>query len=69
MNMGTSNMFGGLLFGAVGLAAFMIGKKQADWKKMTVGILLMAFTYFIQNTAAVYLIGGLLTVTLFFCRD
>ena len=61
-----ADLFGEFLFGVIGFAAFMYGKKQAAWKPLTIGILLMAFPYFSPNTTALYIIGGLLSLALFF---
>ena len=61
--------FGGIIFGAVGLAAFIYGKKQASFKPMLIGILLMVFPYFISNTVIVFVIGSLLIAALFVFRD
>ncbi len=64
-----ASLFGGIIFGAVGLAAFIYGKKQASFKPMLIGILLMVFPYFISNTVIVFVIGSLLIAALFVFRD
>ena len=61
-----ANILGSLLFGSIGFGAFIYGKKQAEWKPMVVGIALMAFPYFISQTIALYIVGTLLSITLFF---
>ena len=35
-------LFGSLLFGAIGLGAFMYGKKMVLYKPMVIGMILMA---------------------------
>ena len=66
--MSMANLMGGIIFGAIGLAAFVYGKKQANFKPMAIGIALIAFPYFISNTMAIYAIGAALSVALFiFC--
>ena len=67
--MSAANLFGGLLFGAVGFSAFIYGKKQSSAKPMLIGIALMAYPYFISNTLALYLVGAGLSASLFFFRD
>ncbi len=61
-----ANLFGGLVFGSIGMCAFMYGKKQVEWKPMAIGILLMVFPYFTSSNLALYGIGSFLTVALFF---
>lgn len=67
--MNTANLFGGIIFGSIGFAAFIYGKKQASFRPMVLGISLMAYPYFIPNTTAMYVIGILLTAALFVFRD
>ena len=64
-----TNLFGALVFGSIGLVAFMIGKKRARFKMMITGIILMGYPYFIWNTIALYALGGLLTASLFVFKD
>ena len=63
------DLFGGFLFGTIGFAVFLIGKKQASWRKMAIGILLMVFPYFVQGAVATYVTGSLLVLALFIFRD
>jgi len=62
-------LFGSLLFGAVGLGAFIYGKKMASYKPMVIGIVLMAYTYFVPQTWLVYTIGCTLCLVLYVFRD
>ena len=64
-----NNLIAGLIFGSVGFIAFAYGKKQASTKYMILGGILLAYPYFISNTVAVYVIGAVLTLALFFPRD
>ncbi len=64
-----SNLFALILFGSVGFAAFIYGKKAASWKAMAIGIGLMVYSYFIDTTWLLYLIGVALTAALFVFRD
>ena len=63
--MNTANIFASILFGSIGLAAFIYGKKQASFKAMTIGILLMVYPYFTSNAFAVYAVGVALVAMLF----
>ena len=45
-----ANLFGSLVFGVVGFAAFMYGKKQARLWTMLIGVALMVYPYFIDPT-------------------
>lgn len=60
-----STLTGGILFGCVGFVAFIYGKKNAEFKPMILGVLLMGYPYFFKNTIAVYAVGVVLTVLLF----
>lgn len=66
--MSAADLFGALIFGTIGLVSFMVGKKRSDAKLMIIGILLMGYSYLIPNTIALYLIGILLTASLFVFR-
>ena len=67
--MTASNLLAGIIFGSIGFAAFIYGKKQMSFKALGIGIALMAYPYFVPNTLAVYGIGCLLTAALFIFRD
>ena len=62
-------LFAALLFGTIGFAAFMYGKKAASWRPMTVGVALMIYPYFISEVWLLYVIGSTLCAMLFFWRD
>jgi predicted phage tail protein len=66
---GTSNLFGSMLFGTIGFAAFIYGKKAMNWKPMVIGGALMGFTFFVSQTWLVYLLGAGLSAALFIFRD
>jgi hypothetical protein len=63
-----ADLFGSLLFGVIGFAAFIYGKKSALWKPMTIGLVLMIYPYFIPQTWLLYAIGCALTAGLFLFR-
>jgi hypothetical protein len=63
------NLLAGLLFGSIGFVGFIYGKRMSRWKPMMIGLLLMAYSYFVQNTLAVCGIGLAGTVALFWWSD
>ncbi len=62
-------LFASILFGAIGLAAFLYGRKMVLWKPMVLGVALMAYPYFVSETWLVYAIGCALCVGLYVFRD
>ena len=62
-------LFGSLLFGAIGLGAFMYGKKMVLYKPMVIGFVLMAYPYFVPETWPMYAIGCALCLGLFVFRE
>ncbi len=58
-----------LLFGSIGFVAFIYGKRMHVWKPMFIGLALMAYTYFVQNTLLLFGIGIVLSAGLFIFRD
>ena len=66
---GFSILFAGLLFGTVGLAAFVYGKKNASWRPMVIGVALMVYPYFIEQTWLLYGVGVALCAALFLWRE
>ncbi len=61
MDNGTTLLFS-VLFGSIGLAYFVYGKKQQKLIPAIAGIGLCVFPYFISNTWAMFLIGAALAV-------
>jgi len=64
-----ANLFGQILFGAIGLAAFVYGKKQSSFKTMLLAVAIMGFPYVVSETWMLYAIGGVLTLLLFLWKD
>ncbi|PTX93144.1 hypothetical protein DB345_16070 [Spartobacteria bacterium LR76] len=62
-------LFGMILFGGIGMGAFVYGKKSGSVKPVIIGIALMAYPYFVASSGLIFLIGGLLTASLFLFRD
>jgi hypothetical protein len=67
--MNTPSIFASIIFGSIGFAALIYGKKQRSLKPLGIGIALMAYPYFISNPWIVYGLGFLLTASLFIFRD
>ena len=63
--MTTANIFAGIIFGSIGFAAFVYGKKQESFKALVIGLILMVYPYFVTNPIALYAIGIVLTIALF----
>jgi len=58
----------GVVFGSLGLAYFVYGKKQQRFVPLLCGIALMAFPYFISNTIVLVVIGLVLSLVPYFFR-
>jgi hypothetical protein len=66
--MNSANLLWGLLFGSIGLGFFLYGKKQGQIVPLISGLLLMAYPYFIDNTALLVGVGVALTAAPYFIR-
>ncbi len=64
-----ANIFGSIVFGSIGMAAFVYGKKSGLVNPMLFGGALMAFPYFISTTWLLWAIGILLTGGIFVFPD
>ena len=64
-----AELFGLIIFGAVGLAAFLYGKKAALWKPTVIGLVLLAYPYFVSQTWLLYAIGSVLCLALIVFRE
>jgi hypothetical protein len=69
MNFTASYLFGTILFGAIGMGAFLYGKKQGQWRILVLGIALMLYPYAVAETWMLYAIGAALAAALFVFRD
>jgi len=63
-----AELIAGLLFGSIGLVAFLYGKRQAVWRPMFTGLALMVYPYFVADTFALWGIGAALTASLLVFR-
>ena len=62
-------IFGSILFGAIGIAAFIYGKRKVLWRPMVIGVGLMAYPYFVSQTWLLYSVGCGLCLGLYMFRD
>jgi hypothetical protein len=58
----------GVLFGSIGLGYFIYGRKQKVPVAFICGLLLMGYTYFIDDPLAIVGIGIVLMATPYFVR-
>ena len=65
----TAKIFAWIIFGAIGSAVFLYGKKNKFLKPIIIGIALMVYPYFISGTLFLYLVGTAMIATLYFWRD
>jgi hypothetical protein len=69
--MGKLSMAGllwGVVFGGFGVGAFIYGKKKSNAAFMLIGILLSGYTFIVQDTFQIVLVGAVLAGSLYFFR-
>jgi len=66
--MNTTNLFLGVLFGAIGSGFFVYGKKQQAPVPLWCGVALMVYPYFVNSTPLLVLIGVALVAAPWFVR-
>jgi hypothetical protein len=64
-----ANLFGSVMFGIIGFAAYRYGRKAGSFNPMIFGIALMVYPYFIARTWLLYAIGLGLCAGLYLLRD
>ncbi len=64
-----AGILGGMIFSSIGFIAFIYGKKLGSFRPMVVGIALMLYPIFVQDTSYLYMIGVALTALLYFWRE
>ena len=62
----TSFLFASLIWGSVGFAYFIFGKKQASWVAMIGGVLMMAASYFVGSALLMSLVCVGIMVAVYF---
>lgn len=64
----SSQLFWGMIFGAIGLGYFTYGKKQSAVVPLVIGIALFIFPYFFSSTAMLVITGSVLVAIPYFVR-
>ena len=64
-----AKIFAWIIFGAIGFAVFLYGKKNKFLRPMIIGVALMVYPYFISGTFFLYIVGIALTAALYFWRE
>ena len=62
-------LFASILFGTIGLAAFLYGKKNAAWSPALIGLTMMIYPWFVEQTWLLFAIGAGLCAALYMFRD
>ncbi|HBO72336.1 MAG TPA: amino acid transport protein [Acinetobacter sp.] len=66
--MNATQLFLGVIFSSIGFGYFLYGKKQKMTVPLVCGLVLMLFTYFIDNTMIISVIGIVLSILPYFLR-
>jgi len=66
--MNATQLFLGVIFSSIGFGYFLYGKKQKMTIPLVCGLVLMLFTYFIDNTMIISVIGIVLSILPYFLR-
>ncbi|ENX21865.1 hypothetical protein F892_01103 [Acinetobacter vivianii] len=66
--MNATQLFLSVIFSSIGLGYFLYGKKQKMTVPLVCGLVLMLFTYFIDSTAMISIIGIILSILPYFLR-
>jgi len=62
-------IFGAIVFGIIGMAAFYYGKRTSHQYVKWIGVVLMLYPYVIPGTEALYLVGIALCGACYYYRD
>jgi len=68
-NFSSASFIAGLLFSSAGFVGFVYGKRMSRWKVMFLGLLLMAYPYFVEDTLTLCGIGLAGTAAMFLFRS
>lgn len=61
-------LFGAILFGFIGFAAWRYGRRTAHDRAKWIGVALMLYPYLIYNTVLLYVVGAGLCLALYLWR-
>lgn len=67
--MDTSLILAGVIFGSIGAAYFIYGKKQQNWIALVCGIVLCVMPYFVANAFLLIAAGIVLAALPFLLRN
>ena len=62
-------LFGAIVFGLIGLAAFRFGRKRGRRRTLWLGVGLMVYPYAISRTWLLYAVGAALCLAIALDRD
>ena len=65
---GPAYIFGAILFGIIGYAAYRYGKRASAGEIKWIGVALMLYPYVIGDTLLLYIVGSVLCVGLYVFR-
>jgi 4-hydroxybenzoate polyprenyltransferase len=66
MNLDPAWLFLSLITGAIGLALFVYGKRNARWPQIVIGLLFMVYPYFTTSISSLVLVGVFLSGVLWY---
>lgn len=66
--MSAGNLLAGVLFSAIGIGAFIYGKRRGSLQPALIGLALMIYPYFTADAKLTAAIGIVLTAALFIFR-
>lgn len=69
MNFSWANIMAWLIFSIIGLSAFNYGRKEKNYRALTIGIVLMVYPYFVSSTLWLYVLGVGFSSLLYFWKD
>ena len=69
VNFSFANIMAWLIFGILGMWAFNHGRKEKNYKILTIGVALMLYPYFVSSTVWLYILGIGISSLLYFWKD
>jgi hypothetical protein len=64
-----SDLLAMLIFSIIGLIAFKVGKREAQPIRLVIGMTLMIYPYFVRGSLWLWLVGLLLTGSLYVFKE
>lgn len=64
-----ANLFGLIVFSVIGFAMFSYARKRGAWRTAVIGVALMIYPYFVDQTWLLYAIGAALCGALYIFRE